>query len=244
MSLKRWTLRLVLMGFLALAGGVGFGQAASGQAGGLDVPAGTVEGVLLGMANQAGVIFAGQVVSVTRADGNGYVDVAFRVDQAVRGCDTGGTYTVREWAGLWVGQTERYRVGQRLLMLLTAKGAGGMSAPVNGMDGAIPVVANVAPPLMRNGVVPADTGVDEAGGLVDLRWIRARVTRGIGSGTSAASGNAVQAQVTASWVPVTGTPFQPISDWVGPIAPMPPGGPGSTTEPSLSSVLVLLAGQH
>ena len=175
----------------------------------------------------------------------------FRVDQAVRGCDAGGIYTVREWAGLWTGQAERYRVGQRLLMLLTAKGAGGMSAPVNGMDGAIPVVANVAPRLMRNGVVPADTATDEAAGsasgLVDLRWVRARAARGVASGTGAASGEAVRSQVTASWVPVTGTPFQPISEWVGPIAPMPAAGAdasGQSAEPSLSSVLVLLAGQH
>ena len=70
---------------------------------------------------------------------SGVVEVEFRVDQAVRGCAAGGPYMLREWAGLWAAGNQRYRVGQRLLMMLHAPGAAGMSSPVGGMDGAIPI---------------------------------------------------------------------------------------------------------
>lgn len=100
-------------------------------------------GVLAGMAAQAGVIFAGQVVSVTRHDAEGYVDIQFQVENAVRGCSP-GTYTAREWAGRWLGHPARYLAGQRLLMLLTAPGPAGLSAPVYGTDGVLPIVAGAS----------------------------------------------------------------------------------------------------
>ena len=114
---------------------------------------------LVAMQARAAVIFAGYVVSVDREDAAGYVDVRFRVEEAVRGCNKLGVYVLREWAGLWSGGAARYRVGQRLLMLLPARGPGGMSAPVDGLDGAIPIVASAAEPLAdAKGVAPAEDG--------------------------------------------------------------------------------------
>src|ERR1700735_844058 len=97
----------------------------------------TVEDALHHMSDQAGVVFLGEVVAIRHIAGeggaSGVVEVEFRVDQAVRGCTGGSSYVLREWAGLWSGGDQRYRVGQRLLMLLHAPGAGGVTSPVGGM---------------------------------------------------------------------------------------------------------------
>lgn len=129
----------------------------------------TVDAVLHGMVARAGVIFVGTVVDVRRPErttdsgGSGVVEVEFAVDQGLRGAVTGGHYVLREWGGLWQGNDERYRTGDRRLMLLHAPGAGGLSSPVGGMDGAIPI---------RPGANAA------AEPLVDLRWVAARVSHG------------------------------------------------------------------
>ena len=127
----------------------------------------TVEAVLHSMVGRAGVMFLGTVEKVQRNsatdDGaTGVVEVVFSVDQGLRGASTGSRYVLREWGGLWQGNDDRYRVGQRLLMLLHAPHAGGLSSPVGGMDGAIPI---------RPG---ADSAAES---LVDLRWVATRVSR-------------------------------------------------------------------
>ena len=128
----------------------------------------TVEAVLHSMVGRAGVIFFGTVVAVQRVpSGNGavsgVVEVVFAVDHGLRGATTGGRYVLREWSGLWQGNDDRYQVGQRRLMLLHAPGPGGLSSPVGGMDGALPIR-----PGINASVEP----------LVDLRWIAARVSHG------------------------------------------------------------------
>jgi hypothetical protein len=101
--------------------------------------------------------------------GTGWVEVEFRVEEAIRGCVGQGTYLLREWAGLWAGGVMRYRVGERLLMLLHGPAASGLSSPVGGQDGAIPITAG-APKV-------GDIGEQ----AVDLRWIQARLLRTTGS---------------------------------------------------------------
>ncbi len=128
----------------------------------------TVDAVLESMVGRAGVIFLGTVVEVRqgappRGGGSGIVEVEFSVDRGLRGAITGRPYVLREWAGLWSGNEDRYRVGQRRLMLLHAPGAGGLSSPVGGMDGAIPIL-------------PAENAAAEP--MVDLRWVATRVSRG------------------------------------------------------------------
>jgi hypothetical protein len=124
---------------------------------------------------QASVIFAGEVIAIVRpiSESTGVVEIRFRVDAPVRGCDASGTYTLREWAGLWSGNAPRYRVGQRLLMLLPATVAGGVSTPVGGLDGAIPLVPIPA---------PSAEFTDKLG--LDLRWIATRGQRTLAEPTT------------------------------------------------------------
>ena len=182
--------------------------------------------VLTETAARAAVIFVGQVVRVDRQDEAGFVDVQFHVSQPVRGCTSNETYVLREWAGLWSGRPARYRVGQRLLMLLAARGPSGMSAPVNGVAGMIPLRPASEPPLVRGaGVAPPDTPGVAAELAVDLSWVETLAVRQVG----------LPAQPARGSVPPAGT------DWHGPIRAFPRtvaiGGSQGT---SLSAVLALL----
>jgi hypothetical protein len=138
----------------------------------------TVTDVLHQMSGRADVIFMGQVLTVHLPDGaspaSGTVEIQFRVDQAIRGCKTGQPYVLREWGGLWAGGSGRYRVGQRLLMLLHAPGVGGMSSPVGGLDGAIPIRQSaMGAPQTENAAPPVSLP------FVDLRWLGARLPRAV-----------------------------------------------------------------
>ena len=141
----------------------------------------TVTDVLHQMSDQAGIIFMGQVLAVRRSGGVGpaseIVEVDFRVDQAIRGCRSGQPYQLREWGGLWAGGVERYRVGQRLLMLLHAPSAGGMSSPVGGLDGAIPIRQGTAGSQEKIGAVTESLTAPSSSSFVDLRWLGARLPR-------------------------------------------------------------------
>lgn len=160
------SLRAVSIALLLLA------ARAPGQAVPTDPPQ-SIEDALHQMSDRADIIFAGQVVAVRRHDeasaAAGYVEIEFRVDQAIRGCATGATYLLHEWAGLWTG-AQRYRVGQSLLMFLHAPGPSGLSSPIGGMDGAIPIHGS-ASPLIATGtsVTPYP--------IADLRWIATQVLR-------------------------------------------------------------------
>jgi hypothetical protein len=88
---------------------------------------------------QAGTIFAGRVVSIEplhlassrpgRQRSNHLPG-----EQAIRGARAGEKLTFREWAGLWSGG-ERYRVGQRMMLLLYEPSALGLTSPVRGPAG-------------------------------------------------------------------------------------------------------------
>jgi hypothetical protein len=137
-----------------------------------DAQSQTVVDILHQLADRADVIFAGQVLAM-RPNAS-VVEVEFRVDQAIRGCTAGTPYILREWVGLWAGDNQRYRVGQRLLMLLHAPSAAGMSSPIGGLDGAIPI---------RQGGAAMAAGDDAATPpqppYVDLRWLGARLPHAV-----------------------------------------------------------------
>jgi hypothetical protein len=81
---------------------------------------------------------------------------------------------MREWAGLWPGDNQRYRVGQRLLMLLYAPSPAGMSSPIGGLDGAIPIRQGDA------AMVPADNvGTPPQPPYVDLRWLGTKLPHAV-----------------------------------------------------------------
>ncbi|HMF53502.1 MAG TPA: hypothetical protein VK593_04080 [Edaphobacter sp.] len=137
----------------------------------------TVEDALHHMSDQAGVVFVGEVIAIRNREGEdgapGVVEIEFRIDQAVRGCTAGSTYVLREWAGLWSGGDQRYRIGQRLLMLLHTPGLGGVTSPVGGMAGAIPIRGTTTAPHA------ADTSTATLPPIADLRWVGTQLQRSI-----------------------------------------------------------------
>ena len=135
----------------------------------------TIEDALHQMSDAAGVIFAGEVTAIRQRAGengaSGVVEVDFRVDEAIHGCSAGGIYTLREWAGLWAGGDARYRAGQRLLMFLHAPGAGGMSSPVGGADGVVPLRGTASTPRVTSATTASSPMI------ADLRWVGTRLVR-------------------------------------------------------------------
>ena len=138
------------------------------------------EQALHAMLHLAGVIFAGRVTAIHRQEGSsgatGFVEIEFAVEDAVRGV-SGSSYTLREGAALWPAGDSRFRPGQRYLMLLHTPGPSGLSSPVGGMDGAIPIRGSVeyAPQSAVASARVVSTESDNS--VVDLRWIAARVER-------------------------------------------------------------------
>jgi len=167
-----------------------FGQSVVAGARAAAAPPQTVEDALHEMSDAAGVIFVGQVMLVRVVPGSGgapgVVEVTFRVDQAVRGCSAGGTYVLKEWQGLWEGGDARYRAGQRLLMLLRSPGASGLSSPVGGMDGAIPIRGVESQIGSGASVSAASAAAPQP--MVDLRWVGARMLRSVSYATANGSG--------------------------------------------------------
>jgi hypothetical protein len=107
----------------------------------------------------------------------GVVEIEFAVEDAVRGV-SGSAYTLREWAGLWPVGDEPFRVGQRYLMLLHSPGAAGLSSPVGGMDGAIPIRGTGRAQATGEAETgSAGTGAPADGRVVDLRWVATRVAQ-------------------------------------------------------------------
>ena len=141
----------------------------------------TTNDALRAMSRLAGVIFTGQVIAVRRIEGlngaTGVVEIEFAVEDAVRGV-SGSAYTLREWAGLWPVGDEPFRVGQRYLMLLHSPGAAGLSSPVGGMDGAIPIRGTGRAQATGEAETgSAGTGAPADGRVVDLRWVATRVAQ-------------------------------------------------------------------
>ncbi len=177
-------------------------------------PGATTYDVLDEMASRASVMFVGTVTSVRWMGGGqdaaaGVVAVDFLVEEGIVGPPAGTRYGLREWAGLW-RDAPRYRVGQRRLMLLHAPGPGGLSSPVDGLDGAIPV-----------------TGGAEL--RADLRWVQAKQLRAVtlagepgvgGPGEQAAEPLALGTGVAVARAVVTAGPLRaetmpPLADVVG-----------------------------
>ena len=181
-----------------------------------EVPA-DVSAVLVDLASRAAVIFTGQVLAITPSAG--VVDIRFQIDTPIRNSPQNGDYVLREWAGLWTGHPNRYRVGQRVLLFLAARGAAGMSAPVDVNDGIVPLMATAQQPIMdASGTVPADSPSD--GLTVDLRWLQARVTRSSAPRVRLSSLSAGSSAAKA---------------WSGPVTPL-----VTVAAPSLNSVIAVI----
>lgn len=118
----------------------------------------TLGSALRNLASRSGAAFVGQVTAITR--NGGVVEITLRVDQPVVGAPA-GAYTLREWAGLWPPGQHRYSLGQRALFFLHPPSAAGLSTPVDGMEGIIPVLSTSA----------------DAPLLLDVRRLNARLFR-------------------------------------------------------------------
>jgi hypothetical protein len=154
---------------------VGVGVRATGQQSGASVPATpatSVSGVLRSLASRAGVVFVGQVQSIV--PNACVVKITFQVQQPVLG-GVGSTYVLREWAGRWTGGQQRYQVGQRAMFFLHAPSAAGLSSPVDGLVGVVPLIP------MGAEVTP----------LLDVRLLATQVSRPVGSPMAAAETGAI-----------------------------------------------------
>lgn len=177
-------------------------------------PPQTVEEALHQMSDLAGVIFIGEVIAIRHRPGqqgaSGIVEIDFRIDQAVRGCTAGNTYTLREWAGLWEGGDERYRPGQRLLMMLHTPGTTGLTSPVGRMNGAMPVHPETTSSL-------ATAATESAPLTVDLRWVTTRLLHRVPySSPPPMAQGLVTAETQDSLTDTPDPPRQiPVSDIVG-----------------------------
>ncbi|HUN87824.1 MAG TPA: hypothetical protein VMU28_03475 [Terriglobales bacterium] len=87
------------------------------------------------LSRPAGIVFSGTVIRIERdRDENSKpasMRIAFRVNDAVRGCYAGETIEIAEWAELWA-RGDRYRVGQNLFLFLYPRNAAGLTSPVAG----------------------------------------------------------------------------------------------------------------
>jgi hypothetical protein len=144
----------------------------------------TVGAALRNLASRSGVAFVGRVLKIER--GAGVVDVVFQVEKPMLG-QVGATYTLHEWAGLWSAGQSRYSVGQHVAIFLHAPGKAGLSSPVDGMEGILPIVQESA----------------DSEPMVDVRLLAARVQRKVGEPIADAANGAMKltdaADTVANW---------------------------------------------
>jgi hypothetical protein len=193
---SRWTVQLACTLILALAAVCGVAQEPAQAALPHSTAPQSTTDALHAMSRLAGVIFTGQVIAVRRMDAvtgaTGMVEIEFVVEDAIRGV-SGNTYTLREWAGLWQASDQPFRVGQRFFMLLHAPGAAGLSSPVGGMDGAIPIRGSLHPQelgssgfIVASGTASAVTSAPPDISIADLRWVATRVVQPLSPSSSPA----------------------------------------------------------
>jgi hypothetical protein len=86
-----------------------------------------------------GTIFSGTVTKIERRAATGgqsveTVAVTLQVENAVRGASPGQHLTITQWIGLWASG-QRYRVGERVLLILYANSKLGLTSFVGGSLG-------------------------------------------------------------------------------------------------------------
>jgi hypothetical protein len=127
----------LLWGLLRLTTQIAAAQAAHqvGEAGQLG-SASSTQDLLTQMVKRSSVIFAGGVYAVqSPQDKPGVSDIYLRVDQSVRGVDTGKGFVLR----LPQAEGQSFHQGDHFFLLLGAPDASGLSQPVGGLLGILPV---------------------------------------------------------------------------------------------------------
>ena len=93
------------------------------------------------MAHSAGTIFSGTLLNVTQDANTGSVpilELQFKVNRGIAGVQSGKMLTVREWSGAW-SLHRPMRKGERVLLFLYPRSRLGLTSPVNGSAGQIPL---------------------------------------------------------------------------------------------------------
>lgn len=121
---------------------------------------------LRAVVRRSGTIFVGRVTSIETPHKTcclTAVRVTFRVEQAMRGdVRVGEHFSIREWSGLW-NAGPRYRIGERLVLFLYPTSKLGLTSPVAGKWGRVPVARDgviqlwpawkqIVPPALHNDV--------------------------------------------------------------------------------------------
>jgi hypothetical protein len=166
----------------------------------------SVAAALNTLGTRSGVVFAGEVTAIRHT--GGVVEVEFQVDQNLKGAAT-GSYVLREWAGLWVAGQRRYWVGERAVVFLQEPGKGGLSSPVDGMEGILPL---------------SPAGDASTGLSVDVQRLRTRVLRAAGAPMDgSATPMSLAAVALAVQPPPVGapSPIEPPTPEPLPIRPLP-----------------------
>ena len=114
----------------------------------------TQEAVLRALFDNAGAIFTGQVTAIRETPYSSIIEVDFHVEDAIRGVQN-STYTLHQWISHPLFLDAPYQLGERNLLFLHALTPSGLSSPVGGQIGKIPLQ-------------------DQS---VDLRWLQTRVER-------------------------------------------------------------------
>lgn len=117
----------------------------------LTVPA-TLGQALRQMTEQSGAVFIGRVQAIhfdtapLASQQAGTVTITLEVLTPIYAANgsLAGHYTLREWGGLWTMGRQRYAVGQRALFFLRPPNAAGISTPVGGQMGMVPLVPGAA----------------------------------------------------------------------------------------------------
>jgi hypothetical protein len=157
-------------------------------------PEHTLGDALRHLASHAGVAFVGTVQKIDPpAPGRpGVVTVTFGVDQPVLGAP-GTVFTLREWSGLWTLGRQRYAPGQRALFFFHPPNAAGLSSPVDGQEGIVPLVPTTA----------------DAAPLLDVRRLNTRLLRRVGDPLPGTEASAITLTDATSLLTHPGTGFEP-----------------------------------
>jgi hypothetical protein len=191
------------------------------------LPDTTLAAALANLGNRAGIVFAGDVTAIRHTPG--VVEIDFQVDRNIKSASA-GTYTLREWTGLWAAGQRRYWIGERAVVFLNTPGKGGLSSSVDGMEGILPIVPGAANTL-----------------VVDVQRLRTRVLRPAGSPMVASATQMSLTEVAAAAIPTPALtpvtyPTEPIATPIlRPIqAPTPMSFPNPVAVQTENSVILVM----
>jgi hypothetical protein len=129
------------------------------------------------LSRHAGRIFSGQVVSIAMEPDGNAVCIRFRVETAMRGANAGQMVAVREWAGLWA-LAPRYRLGQRFLLFLYPPSRLGLTSPVLGDRGRLPVLLRGGGRSLPAVLIRSTSPTGERRTVVPLGTVARQIARG------------------------------------------------------------------